>query len=63
MSQLPTDARRAELGSKILVLALVGIFLFGMFGFAVAVLDARGDEPTEPPAPSLPAHPLRTRSR
>ena len=50
------DGQRAERGSKRLVLALVGVFFFGMFGFAVAVWDARTDpEPTEPPAPSLPA--------
>ena len=48
-------SRRAELGSKILVVALVAIFLFGMCGFALAVLDAQGEEPTQPPPPSLPA--------
>ncbi len=62
MSQTPTDPdagawRRAERRSKILVIALVGIFLFGMLGFALAVIDARGDEPTEPAPPSLPALP------
>ena len=55
MSDAPDDdARRAERGSKILVLTLVGIFLFGMFGFALAVYDARGEEDVPPVAPSLP---------
>ena len=55
MSESMDEAQRAERGSKLLVLGLVGVFCFGMFGFAVAVWDARNDpEPTEPPAPSLP---------
>ena len=57
MSHAPSGPRRAELGSKVLVIALVGIFLFGMLGFALAVIDAQGEEPTEPPPPSLPAIP------
>ena len=58
MSNPPTDSRRAALGSKLLVIALVAIFLLGMLGFAMAVSDARGkEEPTPPPAPSLPAPP------
>ncbi len=62
MSHTPTEppeaaSRRAELGSKILVIALVAIFLFGMLGFALAVIDAQGDEPSEPAPPSLPALP------
>ena len=58
MTDASPEARRAERGSKLLVLALVGAFFFGMFGFAVAVLDARTDpEPTPPPPPSLPALP------
>ena len=56
MSNAPTEARRAERRSKILVIVLVGIFFSGMFGFAIAVLDAGGEEaPTAPPPPSLPA--------
>jgi poly-gamma-glutamate capsule biosynthesis protein CapA/YwtB (metallophosphatase superfamily) len=57
MSNAPSDPRRAELGSKALVVSLVAIFLFGMFGFALAVIDARGEPPTEPAPPSLPAIP------
>jgi len=58
MSNAPTDPRRAELGSRILVIALVGIFLFGVFGFVMAVLDAQGrEEPAQPLPPSLPAVP------
>jgi poly-gamma-glutamate capsule biosynthesis protein CapA/YwtB (metallophosphatase superfamily) len=60
MSAAPSDPQRAERGSKILVLTLVSIFLFSMFGFAVAVLDARGDDPAEPAPPSLPAIPVAT---
>jgi poly-gamma-glutamate capsule biosynthesis protein CapA/YwtB (metallophosphatase superfamily) len=56
MSNAPTEPRRAERRSKILVIVLVGIFFSGMFGFAIAVLDAGGEEaPTAPPPPSLPA--------
>jgi len=37
------------------VLILVGAFVFGMAGFAIAVLDSRAQPaPTEPPPPSLP---------
>jgi len=54
MSNVPDEAQRAERGSKILVLVLVGAFLFGVFGFALAVFDA-DPERTEPPPPSLPA--------
>ncbi len=43
---------------RILVTALAGIFLFAMAGFALAVIDAQGDQPTEPPPPSLPAIPV-----
>ncbi len=57
MSNALTDPRRAELGSKILVIGLVAIFLFGLFGFALAVFDAQGEKPTEPAPPSLPAIP------
>jgi poly-gamma-glutamate capsule biosynthesis protein CapA/YwtB (metallophosphatase superfamily) len=57
MSNAPSDPRRAELGSKALVVALVAIFLFGMIGFALAVIDAQGEQPAEPPPPSLPAIP------
>ena len=58
MSNAPTDPRRAELGSKILVVGLVAIFLFSLFGFALAVFDAQGEKPTEPAPPSLPAIPV-----
>jgi poly-gamma-glutamate synthesis protein (capsule biosynthesis protein) len=58
MSDAPGEARRAERGSRILVIALVGAFLFGMLGFAVAVIDAQNEPaPTAVPAPSLPALP------
>ncbi len=58
MSDTSNETRRAERGSKLLVIVLVGIFVFGMFGFAVAVFDARGEPgPTALPAPSLPALP------
>ncbi len=45
------------MGSKILVIGLVAIFLFGLFGFALAVFDAQGERPVEPAPPSLPAIP------
>lgn len=55
MTETPDEARRAERGSRLLVVALVSVFFFGMSGFAVAVIDARNrPEPAEPPAPSLP---------
>ena len=54
MTSRSDEARRAERGSKMLVLALAGAFLFGLFGFGLAVLDS-DPERTEPPAPSLPA--------
>ena len=58
MSPAPSDSRRAELGSKILVIVLVAIFLLSMLGFVLAVIDAQGEEPaTAPPAPSLPTLP------
>ncbi len=48
-------ARAAERRSKLLVLILVAAFVFGLAGFAIAVLDARAQPaPTEPPPPSLP---------
>lgn len=56
MSDASDRGRRAELGSKLLVLSLVAIFLFGMIGFAVAVIEAQNEpEPTAVPEPSLPA--------
>jgi poly-gamma-glutamate capsule biosynthesis protein CapA/YwtB (metallophosphatase superfamily) len=48
------EVRRARQWSKLFVLALAGVFLFGILGFALAVMDAE-PEATEPPAPSLPA--------
>ena len=56
MSDATDEARRAERGSRLLVIALVGVFLVSMFGFAVAVYDSRNEpEPTDVPRPSLPA--------
>jgi len=53
MTDAPADPRRTELASRFLVLALGGLFLLGLLGFIVAVLDAR--ERSEAPAhPSLP---------
>ena len=57
MSDAPNDQRRAERGSKFLVLVLVGVFLFGVFGFALAVIDAPSEGPRQPAPPSLPAMP------
>ena len=58
MNDAPGEAHRAELSSKLLVIALVSIFIFGMLGFAVAVIDARNEPaPTDVPEPSLPAIP------
>jgi poly-gamma-glutamate capsule biosynthesis protein CapA/YwtB (metallophosphatase superfamily) len=53
VSATSTDPRRAELASRFLVLVLAGIFLLGLLGFLVAVLDAR-DEPATHDAPSRP---------
>ncbi len=53
MSDAP-DARRTMLASRLLVALLVGLFLLGLLGFGVAVLDANGDDDAPPP-PSLPA--------
>jgi poly-gamma-glutamate synthesis protein (capsule biosynthesis protein) len=53
MSDAP-DARRTMLASRLLVALLVGLFLLGLLGFGVAVLDANGNAGTPPP-PSLPA--------
>ena len=54
MTDQTDEVRRARQWSKVLVLALVGLFVFGMLGFALAVMDTE-PEATEPPAPSLPA--------
>lgn len=54
MSQPASDPRRAARASKLLVIALVGIFAFGLFGFVLAVIDAADEEPGPPPPPSLP---------
>ena len=62
MSNTPTDSRRAERASKALVIVLVGIFVLGMAGFALAVLDARGDDAAPPAPPSLPAVELAPRA-
>jgi hypothetical protein len=40
MSATTSDPRRAELASRLLVTLLAGIFLLGLLGFVVAVLDA-----------------------
>ena len=49
MSDAPTDPRRAQLGSKVLVVVLVGIFLFAtpvtnflVAGVAVTLLATAG---------------------
>jgi poly-gamma-glutamate synthesis protein (capsule biosynthesis protein) len=52
VSATSTDPRRAQLASRFLVLFLAGIFLLGLLGFLVAVLDA-GDEPTTTEGPAL----------
>lgn len=54
MSSTSADPRRAALASKLLVAILAGIFLFGMLGFAVAVIDA-GEEDDAGASPSSPA--------
>jgi poly-gamma-glutamate capsule biosynthesis protein CapA/YwtB (metallophosphatase superfamily) len=53
MSDAPIDNRRAELASRLLVALLAGLFLLGLLGFVVAVLDAADDEGAPAP-PSLP---------
>jgi poly-gamma-glutamate synthesis protein (capsule biosynthesis protein) len=53
VSATSTDPRRAELASRFLVLVLAGIFLLGLLGFLVAVLDA-DDEPATPDGLSRP---------
>ena len=52
MTDAPADPRRAELVSRFLVLALGGLFLLGLLGFIVAVLDA-DDERAVLARPSL----------
>ncbi len=57
MSDAPIDTRRTEMASRLLVVLLAGLFLLGLLGFVVAVLDA--DEDDGPPAPpSLPVSSL-----
>jgi poly-gamma-glutamate synthesis protein (capsule biosynthesis protein) len=53
MSDAP-NARRAELASRLLVAILVGLFILGLVGFIVAVLDADRRDGTPAP-PSLPS--------
>jgi hypothetical protein len=55
MRDAATDPRRAELASRLLVIVLAGLFLFGLLGFAVAVLDAGEGRSTPPARPSLPS--------
>ncbi|MEA2025386.1 MAG: CapA family protein [Chloroflexota bacterium] len=55
MSNAPSNPRRVELWSKVLVIALVGIFLFALAGFAIAVIDAPDEDAAVPARPSLPA--------
>ena len=57
MSDAPIDNRRAELASRLLVALLAGLFLLGLLGFVVAVLDADEDEGVPAP-PSLPVSSL-----
>jgi hypothetical protein len=52
MSVTTSDPRRAQLASRLLVGLLAGIFLLGLFGFIVAVLDA--GEAAEPAPSSSP---------
>ncbi|MEX1333770.1 MAG: hypothetical protein AB1Z66_00550, partial [Candidatus Limnocylindrales bacterium] len=54
MTNDPVEVQRARQWSKLLVVGLVGLFVFGMVGFALAVMDAE-PETSAPPAPSLPA--------
>ena len=54
MTDQTDEVRRARQWSKFFVLALAGLFVFGILGFALAVMDAE-PETTEPPPPSLPA--------
>ncbi len=54
MTNDPAEVQRARQWSKLFVVGLVGLFVFGMLGFALAVIDT-DPEATEPPAPSLPA--------
>ena len=49
MSDTSTDPRRAELASRFLVLALVGIFVVGLLGFVSAVISAGEEEPSASP--------------
>ncbi len=53
MSDAPIDTRRTEMASRLLVALLAGLFLLGLLGFVVAVLDADEDEGVPAP-PSLP---------
>jgi poly-gamma-glutamate capsule biosynthesis protein CapA/YwtB (metallophosphatase superfamily) len=59
MSRPAPDPRRAAVWSRILVISLVAIFLLGMLGFAVAVLEARregqADSPAAPAVPAIPS--------
>ena len=51
MTATPTDPRRTAAASRFLVGVLVGLFLLGLLGFAVAVLEARpGDDAAAPPS-------------
>jgi hypothetical protein len=52
MSATTSDPRRAELASRLLVTLLAGIFLLGLLGFVVAVLDADGRADGVPATPS-----------
>ena len=60
MSDNPTDRRRAELASRLLVAVLGGMFLLGLLGFVAAVFNAREDGPAIPAAPELPAVPANS---
>ena len=56
MSDAPIDTRRTEMASRLLVALLAGLFLLGLLGFVVAVLNADEDEGVPAP-PSLPVLP------
>jgi len=57
MSDSPTEPRRTELASRLLVAVLGGMFLLGLLGFVAAVFNAREEGPAIPAAPELPAMP------
>jgi hypothetical protein len=53
MSEMSADPRRAAMASKLLVIVLVGIFIFALMGFVLAVIDADARESASPGPASL----------